>query len=666
MSQFNLIGFSSSGANVFNNLTITENGAMVIPYGVSSERPVAPVAGMLRYDTFNTIMEFYNGTEWVPVGAAPPEITSVTENYFNINSSGEETNTNTFTITGNNFDVLSSAFRVIGNNGAGTIITPTIDNFINDTNGTMFFDISGTIQLKDISNELPFAVKVINQNNQTFTYSNAIIATNLGPDFTQPNVFDPSKFQEFAVQDPCANFIVAGQDLSETKHYPLTFTFKPGTGTAGGFNVAGGDISQNGPLSDSSNSTVKVPAGYRLTETAGNYTFTMEVTDDDNAKSEATFRLGVNNPTITSIDPSYIAYSDTPIDISLVGNYFITDSSCSFQNQSGGAILTQSSTQYDSSTNIIAKSVNISTAGTYDINFNNGSVALSTSNPFLTLFVPTLTINSTTYTVQSNGTFSPTPSFTAGSSASGLNYNMTSNITYPYKFTLKGGGGGGGSGGSGNGGQGGTTVGYFYVQSGITYKLLVGAPGQKRGPGQGAGQSSFPGGAVAGPQGYAGTGGGYTGIFNSTTINQSNALLIAGAGGGGSWESKAGGQGGGSSGQAGQNGANTGGGGGTQVAGGAASNVSGSQAGSALQGGGPGTSGDQGGGGAGGGGWFGGGGGSGNGTGAAGGGGSGYIGGNNSSLGTGQTSVGGGGSGGTGSQGNLSWAGAGSIVIETI
>jgi hypothetical protein len=57
---------------------------------------------------------------------------------------------------------------------------------------------------------------------------------------------------------------------------------------------------------------------------------------------------------------------------------------------------------------------------------------------------------------------------------------MTSNITYPYKFTLKGGGGGGGAQAGGNGGQGGTTVGYFYVQSGVTYKLLVGAPGQKR------------------------------------------------------------------------------------------------------------------------------------------------------------------------------------------
>lgn len=665
MSQFNLIGYSNSGANVFNNLTITENGAMVIPYGVSSERPVAPVPGMLRYDTFNAFMEFYNGTDWVPVGTAPPEITSVTENYFNINSSGEETNTNTFTITGNNFDVLSSAFRVIGNNGTGTIITPTSDNFINDTNGTMFFDISGTIQLKDISNELPFAVKVINPNNQTFTYSNAIIATNLGPEFTQPNVFDPSKFQEFAVQDPCANFIVAGQDLSVTKHYPLTFTFKSGTGTAGGFNVAGGDISQNGPLTDSSNSIVKVPAGNRLSATAGNYTFTMVVTDDDGAKSEANFRLGVNNPTITSIDPSYIAYSDTPIDISLVGNYFIFDSSCSFQNQSGGAILNQSSTQYNSITNIIAKSVNISTPGIYDINFNNGSVALSTSNPFLTLFVPTLTINSSTYTVQSNGTFSPSPSFTAPSNATGLNYSMTSNITYPYKFTLKGGGGGGGA-GSGDGGQGGTTVGYFYVQSGVTYKLLVGSPGQKRGPSQGTGQSSFPGGGLAGQLGFGGTGGAYTGIFNSTTINQSNALLIAGGGGGGSWESRDGGQGGGSSGQAGQAGANTGGGGGTQLAGGAASNISGSSAGSALQGGSPGSSGDQGGGGAGGGGWFGGGGGSGNGQGAAGGGGSGYIGGNNSSLGTGTTSQGGGGAGGTGGQNNLAWASPGSIVIETI
>jgi len=666
MSQFNLIGYSNSGANVFNDLTISENGAVVVPYGVSSERPVAPVAGMLRYLTSDNLLEYYNGTNWLAVSQQPPEISSVTENYFNINSSGEETNTNTFNIIGNNFDVLNSTFRVIGNNGQGTIITPTIDNFINDTSGTMFFDVSGTIQLKDISNELPFAVKVISPNNQTFTYTNAIIATNAGPEFTQPNVFDPTKFQEFAVQDPCANFIVAGQDLSETKNYPLTFNFKSGTGTAGGFNVAGGDISQNGPLIDSSNSTVKVPAGNRLSATAGNYTFAMVVTDDDGAKSEATFRLGVNNPTITSIDPSYIVYSSTPIDISLVGNYFISDSSCSFQNQSGGAILSQSSTQYNSINNIIAKGVNISTAGTYDINFNNGSVALSTSNPFLTIFVPTLTINSTTYTVQSDGSISPSPSFTAPSdNVNGLNYSMTSNITYPYKFTLKGGGGGGGS-GSGSGGQGGTTVGYFYVESGVTYKLLVGAPGQKRGVSQGPGSSSFPGGGIAGTQGFGGTGGGYTGIFNSTTINQSNALLIAGAGGGGSWENRVGGSGGGSSGQAGQNAADTGGGGGTQTQGGAASNISGSSAGSALQGGSPGGSGDGGGGGAGGGGWFGGGGGAGSNDGSSGGGGSGYIGGNNSSLGTGTTSVGGGGQGGTGTDSSLAWAGPGSIVIETI
>jgi hypothetical protein len=54
MSQFNLIGYSNSGANVL-NLTCSNNGAMLMPFGVSNERPVAPVAGMLRYNTTDNI-----------------------------------------------------------------------------------------------------------------------------------------------------------------------------------------------------------------------------------------------------------------------------------------------------------------------------------------------------------------------------------------------------------------------------------------------------------------------------------------------------------------------------------------------------------------------------------------------------------------------------------
>ena len=132
-----------------------------------------------------------------------------------------------------------------------------------------------------------------------------------------------------------------------------------------------------------------------------------------------------------------------------------------------------------------------------------------------------------------------------------------------------------GQGGGGPlGGQGGYSYGTFDLSQGDTLHMRLNYGGGSAGPGSGSGA------------GNAGGGGGLAGIFSSSTINQSNARLIAGGGGGGApgvggsgWAP--GGPGGGPSGTSGSNGPNsqissTGGGGAPQSSGGAGGTAVGS------------------------------------------------------------------------------------------
>ena len=182
--------------------------------------------------------------------------------------------------------------------------------------------------------------------------------------------------------------------------------------------------------------------------------------------------------------------------------------------------------------------------------------------------------------------------------------------------------GGGGAGGysAGAGGGGGYAAGVMRVSSLDQFAIVIGGGGLTRAGGAGTGTPALGGGGLVGNLGYGGNGGGYSGIFNISSI-QNNAILIAGGGGGASWEARNGGAGGGTNGEAGANGSSAGGGGGTQLSGG--TSVSG--IGSALQGGSAGSHGDSGGAGGGGGGYFGGGAGGSDSTGSAGGGGSGFV-----------------------------------------
>ena len=88
MSELNLTGFNSSGSRLLTNVTCSENGkgALRIPQGVSGERPVTAHAGMIRYNTTDNLIEYYNGdiSSWLPISQPPPTLNTVSPAFFNI------------------------------------------------------------------------------------------------------------------------------------------------------------------------------------------------------------------------------------------------------------------------------------------------------------------------------------------------------------------------------------------------------------------------------------------------------------------------------------------------------------------------------------------------------------------------------------------------------
>ena len=357
-----------------------------IPAGVSNERPNISnsYSGMIRYNTTENIIEFFNGSSlvWSAISAPSPVITSVSPNYINFGISGGVINypDSTFSLIGTDFDTVGGVEVIVrGNNNLGTIVNPTNEIVNSSTNVIITFDASGTEQLVGISNELPFAITLTNASSGfSFTKLNAIIATNQGPIFTEPNIFSPSIFQDFAVQDGSASFNIAATDLSSPTHYPLK-NWKFVSGTAGGFNNGGiNDISIN----DASSATVKLPSGALMDAAADGtqYSFILNVEDASGATSNANYKLRLKQPTLTSISPDVVEKGSTN-NISIVGTFYIADTDVSFVD--GATILSKSSVTYNSSTSLTVNNLNCNTTGTYDVNLTNGSVVVNIPNQLI-------------------------------------------------------------------------------------------------------------------------------------------------------------------------------------------------------------------------------------------------------------------------------------------
>jgi len=348
-------GLDVSGTYFSNSVS-----AIKIPADTSDNRP-AGQAGYMRYNTNTNIIEYWNASTslWSPISEPSPAVTGVSPTYFNVDIS------NSFNLTGSNFSSVGVSIVAIGNNGSGTIVSPTVSTYVTPNSATVLFDASATQLLTDISGQLPFAMRLTN-NNSGFAslLQNSILSANVGPVVVQPNP-QTIPFQTFPVQDPCANFTIVGQDPAPT-HYPfqsITIT----SGTAGNIN----DVSFNS-ATDISSARVTVPVGQRSSATAGTYPFSVKIVDASGGPRTTNLSLALADPIVTSVVPNTII-TNTSYDLSLNGNYFVVDSSVNYVRQSDGSVVTPSSTTYNSITQL-KTNVSFTNPGVYDVSLNNGTV----------------------------------------------------------------------------------------------------------------------------------------------------------------------------------------------------------------------------------------------------------------------------------------------------
>ncbi len=58
-------------------LTLVGSGAVTLLGGITGDRPASPVAGMFRYNSSNTALEYFDGTSWVQLSVGGGTVTSV-------------------------------------------------------------------------------------------------------------------------------------------------------------------------------------------------------------------------------------------------------------------------------------------------------------------------------------------------------------------------------------------------------------------------------------------------------------------------------------------------------------------------------------------------------------------------------------------------------------
>ena len=119
-TQYPLMSYKQPGTNILSNLTISETGAISIPYGPSNQRPTTAVQGMLRYNTEEQYFEYFS-------------VSGETNAWTNLTASGGGVpiySNSTRPTTGvANFTVISNSNTgtlQMYNNGSWTDITTTI------------------------------------------------------------------------------------------------------------------------------------------------------------------------------------------------------------------------------------------------------------------------------------------------------------------------------------------------------------------------------------------------------------------------------------------------------------------------------------------------------------------------------------------------------------
>ena len=155
------------------SLLIGAVGALGLPSGTVAQRPGSPTAGFFRWNTDNTVIEYWSGSAWVALGSGSGSVTSVAvTGSTGLGVSGSPiTTSGTITLTlGTELQGLSglSANGVIARTGSGTYLGRTITGTASNIVVTNGDGVSGNPTINLATAGTPVTAQFVKITTDTF------------------------------------------------------------------------------------------------------------------------------------------------------------------------------------------------------------------------------------------------------------------------------------------------------------------------------------------------------------------------------------------------------------------------------------------------------------------------------------------------------------------
>lgn len=229
-------------------------GFLKLPVGTTAQRPGSPATGYIRFNTTNSSLEGFDGTNWKDIPAAPPGLDSLA--YPGSQTAADTAGGETITLTGTNF---KANFTVtVGGTAvpSSNLVSPTSATFVTPAKAGGDYDVVFT-----------------NANGEIAQLVNGITYSGL-PAFTSP----------------AASPTVMGTAQQGATITPVTIAATDGAEQIDNFTVTTGSLPSGLTLNQS---TGVLSGTVDLSATVGNTDFTVTATDDEGQTSTRQFRYAV-------------------------------------------------------------------------------------------------------------------------------------------------------------------------------------------------------------------------------------------------------------------------------------------------------------------------------------------------------------------------------------
>jgi hypothetical protein len=164
-------------------LTVIGTGAVTLPGGVTGDRPASAVAGMLRYNSTGTVLEYFDSTSWTQLSIGGGTVTSVNASGSNGVTVGGVPITSTGTIAIGLGDItptsVAATGTVTGSNLSGTNTGDQTITLTGDVTGSGTGSFATTLATVNASPQTDAFVKVTVNGKGLVTATSAVTTSDI-------------------------------------------------------------------------------------------------------------------------------------------------------------------------------------------------------------------------------------------------------------------------------------------------------------------------------------------------------------------------------------------------------------------------------------------------------------------------------------------------------